>query len=239
MARTFNPTGSKYSQRTGCPVSAPPYTLACWANPTASNTGALVGFASSNGLTVEQMFFNATSTKLYFSGASSIAGPAMTLNTWQHCAAVLSSTTSVAIYVNGGTAITGNPSTGAGYNFTGVGCWYESTDGPSNIFTGSIAEVGIWNVALTAAEIAALATGVQPRYVRPGSLVAYYPLWGLSGSSTEPDLSGSANNLTLTGSPTQANHGPVTRFTRKDRGMIDQGAPAAPIRPPLSIAYFE
>ena len=41
---------------------------------------------------------------------------------------------------------------------------------------GLIAEVGIWNVALTAAEIASLAKGMTCDKVRPSALVFYAPL---------------------------------------------------------------
>ena len=41
---------------------------------------------------------------------------------------------------------------------------------------GKIAEVGIWNAALTAEEIASLADGMTCDKVRPQSLVFYAPL---------------------------------------------------------------
>jgi hypothetical protein len=48
---------------------------------------------------------------------------------------------------------------------------------PSNIFANClIAEVGIWNAALTADEIASLADGMTCDKVRPQSLVFYVPL---------------------------------------------------------------
>ena len=43
-------------------------------------------------------------------------------------------------------------------------------------FNGQIAEVGVWNVALNAAEIASLAKGMTCDKVRPDSLVFYAPL---------------------------------------------------------------
>ena len=39
-----------------------------------------------------------------------------------------------------------------------------------------MAEVGVWNVALTAAEIASLAKGMTPDKIRPQNLVFYAPL---------------------------------------------------------------
>lgn len=41
---------------------------------------------------------------------------------------------------------------------------------------GDIAEVGVWDIDLTAAEVASLAKGVSPALVRPQSLVTYLPL---------------------------------------------------------------
>ena len=41
---------------------------------------------------------------------------------------------------------------------------------------GRLAEVGIWNIDLTAAEIASLAKGMTPDKIRPQSLVFYAPL---------------------------------------------------------------
>jgi len=41
---------------------------------------------------------------------------------------------------------------------------------------GKLAEVAIWNVALTAAEIATLAEGFLPTFIKPESLISYYPL---------------------------------------------------------------
>jgi hypothetical protein len=75
-------------------------------------------------------------------------------------------------------------------------------------FDGRIAEVALWNVALTAAEIAALAKGVSPLLVRPKNLAAYYPLWGV-GAAGEPDLSGNAQALTETGTVGVLDHAPV------------------------------
>lgn len=74
-------------------------------------------------------------------------------------------------------------------------------------FDGRIAEAGVWNVALTAAEIAALAKGVSPLLVHPGNLKGYWPIWGIA--SPEADLSGNANNPTINGSLPVADHAPV------------------------------
>jgi hypothetical protein len=73
-------------------------------------------------------------------------------------------------------------------------------------FQGTIAEVAIWNDILSPQERVALST-VCPMSVRRTALAGYLPLWGSSGSSIEPDLAGSVNNGTLTGT-SPANHAP-------------------------------
>jgi hypothetical protein len=73
-------------------------------------------------------------------------------------------------------------------------------------FEGTIAEVAIWNDILSPEERVALTT-VCPMSVRRTALAGYFPLWGASGSSIEPDLSGNTNNGVLTGTGA-ADHAP-------------------------------
>ena len=56
----------------------------------------------------------------------------------------------------------------------GVGAFVRGN--VSGFYNGQAAEVGIWNVALTDAEIASLADGMTCDKVRPQSLVFYAPL---------------------------------------------------------------
>lgn len=70
---------------------------------------------------------------------------------------------------------------------------------------GRLAECGIWNVALTDAEVATLAKGFAPPCVRRASLVAYYPM--VRDTTSLKDLfSATANNLTLAGTTAVADH---------------------------------
>lgn len=71
--------------------------------------------------------------------------------------------------------------------------------GSSLRFKGDLAELALWSVALTAAEVASLGKGVAPIKIRPQSLVPY---WNLIGRTTdENDLRGVC---TLTASNTTA-----------------------------------
>jgi len=76
-----------------------------------------------------------------------------------------------------------------------------------NYFDGRIAEVTVWSVALTDAEIAALGKGAHPYTVRPANIVGYWPLWT---SNSGVDLSGGGNHMTATGT-TVADHAPVAK----------------------------
>lgn len=73
-------------------------------------------------------------------------------------------------------------------------------------FEGTIAEVAIWNDILSPAERGGLSTKC-PISIRRTALAGYFPLWGASGSSTEPDMSGNGNNGVLSGT-SPANHAP-------------------------------
>lgn len=66
-------------------------------------------------------------------------------------------------------------------------------------FKGRVAEFGIWNDILNSSELKSLAAGVSPSRVRRSKLVGYFPLYGASGVTIEPDQSGNLDNGTLTG----------------------------------------
>ncbi len=83
-------------------------------------------------------------------------------------------------------------------------------DAFSQPFLGSMADMAFWNTALSAAEIAALAKGVRPYQIHSESLYFWSAIDGLQ--SPEPDLSGKANNGTVTGT-TLAFGPPIVPFT--------------------------
>jgi Concanavalin A-like lectin/glucanases superfamily len=72
---------------------------------------------------------------------------------------------------------------------------------------GRLAEVGIWDAALSVAEILALAKGTSPGQVRPLSLKGYWPLFGFP--TPELDRSSGKHVANLTGTVPQVAHAPV------------------------------
>ena len=107
--------------------------------------------------------------------ASSLSGT-ITDGTLYHAAAVFSSTTLRDVYLDGAAAGTNTQTStlnpldellvGARRSGANAGLFHD----------GIVAELGIWNVALTAAEVASLAKGMTCDKVRPQSLVFYAPL---------------------------------------------------------------
>lgn len=110
----------------------------------------------------------------------------------------------------GGVAETSGANTYIGYN-AGAG---------ANGIDGLIAEAAVWNVDLTAGEMAILGKGFSPLFVRPNSLVAYWPLIGRT--SPEIDVVGGFNG-TLTGTGTA----PHPRVIMPSRPLIGHATAAA------------
>jgi hypothetical protein len=121
-----------------------------------------------------------------------------TANTWNHAAGVWTGLNSRTAYINGGNSGT-NSSTQSATTLTRsqIGA---NASAATNRMNGLIAEVGLWNAALTAAEIASLAKGMTCDKVRPQSLVFYAPL--------VRDLVDQKGGLTITNNngATTANH---------------------------------
>lgn len=177
MARLFNGTNDSI-EGASAPVTAAPLTIAAWFYTTTSVNQVIVSVGVSGGIHRFQLntdFSNSKPAAVYthdgtvsesnFTGSGS-------LNQWHHAAGVFASTSSRLAYFNGSTGtINTETRTPTGINRINIGARYNTTLGA--YFVGSIAEVGVWNAALTADEIASLAKGFPCRLVRPSALQFY------------------------------------------------------------------
>lgn len=123
---------------------------------------------------------------------------------WQHIATRVRGAADMDLNIAGADA-------GATFSGTGGGVAYAggigTMIGRSNVFwNGKIAEVGFWNVSLSAAELLALAKGVSPRRIRPDALLGYWPVYGQA--SPEAEIGGGGYNATVT-EATLFDHAPV------------------------------
>lgn len=229
MARGFVRASSQYLQRSSAVISSPPFTMACWFysdDLTVAQTLIEVGESIVDNRhdlilagTVGGDPLRARSVDDATSGSAS-SSVGYSANTWQHACGVWSASNNRVVYLNGGNS--GSNTTSVvpeSLDKTAVG---RRTSG-ADYMSGRIAEVAIWSAALTAVEVAALARGISPPYVRPTNLVDYWPLWGLH--SPEIDLTANNRTLTVTGA-TAANHAPTQPFSHR-RWMAAQLAEEA------------
>lgn len=185
MAYTLNGT-SQHLSTASAPASGSPMTLACWFNAAVVQSGVLLSVGVSSGSHRNQVqAVNGTPGVSNYINAVAVGGATTAIaagatdantNTWAHAAGVFTSATSRTSYANGGGAVTNTTDCGTqnAANSVVVGARWNTT--LALYYSGLIADVGVWNVALNAAEIAALAKGISCRLVRPQSLVFYAPL---------------------------------------------------------------
>ena len=149
-------------------------------------------------------------------------GTAVTTGVWHHLAGVKNGTGVNALkgYCDGveQASVTSNVAIGDSAQALVFG---RISNSDTNITDGLLAEIAIWNVALSPGELAALAKGVSPLLIRPQSLKGYWPLLGTG--SPERDYSGQGNAATIVGSVAAGNHPPVMPFV-----FPTQTPPAAP-----------
>ena len=135
--------------------------------------------------------------------AVATATAAITAGTWHHVCGVAVSTTDRRCFLDGGNKGTNTTSKGdPTVTETAIGSRTSTND----FFDGKLAEIAIWNIALTDAQVLMLARRVSPLSIRPDALVHYWPLYGVG--SPEPDYIGTLN-MTLNNTPTIDDNPPV------------------------------
>jgi hypothetical protein len=185
MAYEFNGT-SQYLNTASAPVTAAPLTLACWFYPNNATNNMVLMSVPDNAEVNSNRFFlfangSAAGDPIEAGAQGGALGIALstagfTANNWNHACGVFTSTSSRTSYLNGGNAGTNTTTaTPSGVDRVRIAARFSS--GTAGLYlSGRLAEIGIWNAALTAAEVASLADGMTCDKVRPQSLVFYAPL---------------------------------------------------------------
>jgi len=209
MARLFDDGLDQYLHSATTPVVAAPLSISCWGY-TDDLTIFETLFWLGNSSETDQYFLlsvrgDEAGDKLQYwvrgignAQASSVA--AVPANTWFHAGAYTDSSDNHSVFLNGVEAHIVDPEVPDGVDSLAIGMARDSS--PSVPWSGRIAEVGLWDVQLTVAEFAILAKGFSPLFVRPESLVAYWPL-----IRTDQDWAG-GYNMTAYNSPTFGDHAP-------------------------------
>jgi hypothetical protein len=190
-------TNQSLSITSGAPIPSLPFSISAWFWPESNaDFQAIVGIGVNNSndnrylINIEDSATgqHATAQTRTNSTVQAISPNTYNVGQWNHVLAVWTSTSSRTVYLNGGTAGT-NSTTRAP---TGMNAIYIGNN--MNISTAigvNIAEVAIYDVALTATDAAQLSKRLGPPMVKVASILNYWPIYGRG--STEPDLFGGAN----------------------------------------------
>ncbi len=173
-------------------------TLACFSNDGASNQYCEGGARSTNNFRVV----------VRDGGTSQLEGGAFTTNTEFHCGYAwwsIDNDASMALYRNGAESSRSSASDPPSLNRFALGCLYASAI--SQYWKGEMWDWAAWNVQLTAAEFAYLATGISPLMVRPQNLLGYWPMHDTNNPGH--DYLGQHN---LTANGTFADYAPTAKW---------------------------
>ena len=192
MAYDFVRANVQNLRVSSAPVTGAPCTIACWYRIDSTDLEIF------NGLITVDSTVNSSRISLSYNGGPAVNRAVqlfvadannqftqtsnydtnISADTWYHAAGVLFSSSTHLAYFNGLPANTNNTDKVL-TNLDGVtlsGRYNYSTNSVVFSMGGGLADVGIWNVELTADEIASLAKGMACNKVRPQSLVFYAPL---------------------------------------------------------------
>lgn len=180
MAYSFIRTSNMYLSVESAPVIEPPLTMAAWIYlPNISAIRRVIALTQSG--TNNRYTLSVNSTSIQMTAFGSVFGTSLyslttPTNTWIHVAGTTSSNTSRYAWYNGliGVENTSNVSVPTP-DLLQIGASLQ-TGVVSSPMDGYIAEVGIWNIALSEENMNALAKGYSPQFVRPDKLQFYAPL---------------------------------------------------------------
>ena len=197
---------SQYLYTATVPVAAPALTLAAWFKSTSdaiAQTIACIGDHDTSNLHVGNMAAMGSvagdpiqaQTRSAAANGWANTSSGFDANVWTHACCVFAATNSRSAYINGGS---GNTTTTDVATITAdeLSVGVKTRDIPQAYFSGRLAHLAVWNVALSEVNIAALAAGADPSGVDADHLVAYWPLYNDANDDK------GTNHLTAVGSPT-------------------------------------
>lgn len=204
--REFITASSQFAAKTSAPTTYP-VTISAWFNSYSTNANQVIAGLFQSDARRLLVYYSPSRTVIVDAIDNGGATPALATstttaatNTWNHILAIWDSATSRRVYLNGaGSATNSTSKTTSGLTTLAVGA--RNNSGTWGLhFNGVLAEVAVWNVALTAAELVSLNSGASALEVRPESRVHYSPLIGQEANS-EWDYQGSQLGLTNTPAP--------------------------------------
>lgn len=214
-SRNFASGSSQYAALQSAAVTGYPATVATWYNPNSTGAAYAIVIVQDKTGTARFGLFGLTGGSIQIdviptnsgSGFNTISPLGYSSNTWTHICGVWESSTSRKLYVNGVPVATNTVSApmspSAAFNATYVGT-RGSLGTLGTFLNGQVAQVAIWNVALTDGQVASLASGVDPRRASSTPPTFYAPLWG----EASPEINVVGTAISLTNSPTKGSSDP-------------------------------
>lgn len=201
MARLFTAANSEYLEIDSPPVTDFPFTFACWFKATTSTANMqLMAIADKDAPNYWNRLFTTTGNQIR--AQTRAGGPnqhATTSNTfsdgaWHHALGVWPDADSRTAVLDGnyGSSAT-NSITMSIANMDRISLGRLGDSSPAAYYNGAMAEVAVWNVALSQTQGETLSKGFSPLLVKPESLVLYMPMNRPSGNEVDY-----INLLTLT-----------------------------------------
>jgi hypothetical protein len=199
MARKFNGT-TDFIDVSNAPILNPAggmLSISAWVLTTVTQTSFVVARDDAS-LGRSYAFGTGGSNELLLqmAGGTLIVSSAISINVWHHIATTGPGSTWRG-FIDG-------IDVGAAVNTTAIPSQTGSTTigkrtyaGFNNPFTGNIAEVGMWNIILSSAEVYALAKGARPYSIRPRSLIGCWRMDGYGHPALDSSVYG--HNGVLTG----------------------------------------
>jgi hypothetical protein len=236
MSRVFALASSQYLEVASTPVSALPLTLAAWINPSALSSwkGFLGVFELANnynGYFIGAYGTGAIAAHVYADSAARATSAAMSTGTWYHVAGTFSAINNRSVFLNG--TETAETTSRTAVTPTGIVAGAVSGNSTHKFFwDGSVAEAAMWDTVLSAAEIAQLALGFSPLFVKPASLVSY---WSLIQSEDQDRVGG--YHLADYGTPTVAVH-PRVIYRPAPLGIRKISAPPGGLSIPVAMYHL-
>ena len=180
MARNFNAANTEYLSATATLVSAWGFSMACWFKLDLSSTSCVVSLCNNAtdvghySLWVSGNTLGARAVNNSGSNATaSISG--IVNNRWHFGGATFAGATSRTVYLDTSSSSNGtNVGVFQARNTVAIGAQIGTM--PLQLFTGATALAAIWNVALNADEMNAMAMGADPYKIRPQNLVGGWPM---------------------------------------------------------------
>ena len=215
MAITFTKANSEYLDSASPPITAAPFSVSIWGRFTSGHTSdgeyetlwSIVDESETSRYVKLQRDHDAPTLIFVIATGAGIGvaqgSTSITVNQWGNAICVAASTSDRKVWWdNTGEGVNTLDSTLSGIDAWDVGREGDST--PDDYMEGQIAEVAVWNRALTAVERAGLAAGFSALFYLEG-LVRYIPMFG-NTSGPEPCWV-STDSLTHQATPTlSANH---------------------------------